>query len=443
MEIKDFILAPTYLLAIFFLLYLIKRRSTNKKHLNKYLFPAVAVKLFGAFIFVIIYWYHYGYGDSISYYATARYLSNKLFEYPSDIIDILISPVSNFTVFQEYLISGSPSFAGYRNESNFMVVRVAVFLNLLSSNSYLITNFLFALLSFTGIWKTYITCYKLFPKNAKWYAIAIFFMPSVFFWGSPLLKDSLTISALGWLFYASTELMVFRNFRIIYVVEVLVAVLIISIIKIYVIAAFIPAFIFWLTVYKIAEIKNPFLRIFSVPSLLTIMILLSVLFINQVGEINAKYSIDNIGNAVRVTQEDIARNSSSEASYDLGVTDYSFTGLLKVFPSAVSTSLFRPYIWEVGNVVMLFSGIENTILLLLTIYTLFKVGLMRSLKTIMKNPFLQFCFVFSLIFAFAVGISTYNFGTLVRYKIPLILFYTIGLATLHGYTRPTSLDRNL
>jgi hypothetical protein len=49
----------------------------------------------------------------------------------------------------------------------------------------------------------------------------------------------------------------------------------------------------------------------------------------------------------------------------------------------------------------------------------------------MNDPTIQFCFVFSLIFAFAVGISSYNFGALSRYKIPCLPFYAIALILIY------------
>ena len=44
-----------------------------------------------------------------------------------------------------------------------------------------------------------------------------------------------------------------------------------------------------------------------------------------------------------------------------------------------------------------------------------------------------FCFIFAITFAFAVGISSYNFGTLVRYKIPFMPFYLSGLFIMEGF----------
>ena len=51
-------------------------------------------------------------------------------------------------------------------------------------------------------------------------------------------------------------------------------------------------------------------------------------------------------------------------------------------------------------------------------------------QRILADETLQFCLIFTLIFAFAVGISTSNFGSLVRYKIPCMPFYTAFLIIL-------------
>ena len=53
----------------------------------------------------------------------------------------------------------------------------------------------------------------------------------------------------------------------------------------------------------------------------------------------------------------------------------------------------------------------------------------------MKDPNLLFFITFSLIFAFAVGISTYNFGALSRYKIPCLPFFGAFLLIVINYDR--------
>jgi hypothetical protein len=44
--------------------------------------------------------------------------------------------------------------------------------------------------------------------------------------------------------------------------------------------------------------------------------------------------------------------------------------------------------------------------------------------------------VFSIVFAFAIGISTFNFGSLVRYKIPIYPFFLSMLFVLNYMKNP-------
>jgi hypothetical protein len=59
----------------------------------------------------------------------------------------------------------------------------------------------------------------------------------------------------------------------------------------------------------------------------------------------------------------------------------------------------------------------------------------RKLSLLYSQPIIFFTLLYSISFSFAIGISTYNFGTLVRYKIPMIPFYLIGLFVLLYYSK--------
>jgi hypothetical protein len=48
-----------------------------------------------------------------------------------------------------------------------------------------------------------------------------------------------------------------------------------------------------------------------------------------------------------------------------------------------------------------------------------------------KDPNIQFCLIFTVIFAFAVGISSANFGTLSRYRIPCLPLYGLALVLIY------------
>ena len=117
------------------------------------------------------------------------------------------------------------------------------------------------------------------------------------------------------------------------------------------------------------------------------------------------------------------------SAYSLGNdVDYSTAGILRKAPLAIAIALFGPFVWQIRNPVMLLSGIESLIFL----YFFFKVFLnMRAYKAlgiIFKDHLIMFCIPFVIIIALAVGMTSFNYGALVRYKIPLLPFFAVLIA---------------
>jgi hypothetical protein len=47
----------------------------------------------------------------------------------------------------------------------------------------------------------------------------------------------------------------------------------------------------------------------------------------------------------------------------------------------------------------------------------------------------MFLLIFAIVFSFGVGVSTFNFGTLVRYKIPMLPFFVTALILIGDYLK--------
>nr|MBP7478012.1 hypothetical protein [Chitinophagales bacterium] len=78
------------------------------------------------------------------------------------------------------------------------------------------------------------------------------------------------------------------------------------------------------------------------------------------------------------------------------------------------------------NPVMLIAGIESLFFLILTL------GVLKEVKFgvflyFFDNANVFFFLLFALLFAFVAGFNSYNFGALVRYKIPCMPYYLIGI----------------
>ncbi len=111
---------------------------------------------------------------------------------------------------------------------------------------------------------------------------------------------------------------------------------------------------------------------------------------------------------------------------------------LLLAPIALPTALFRPFIFEVRNPMMLLNALETTALLFLTIRVLFRGGLVRVRDAIAGNPTLVFSLLFSLILGTAVGLASTNLGSLSRYRMPFMPFFVGLILVLDATFGPNS-----
>jgi len=147
-----------------------------------------------------------------------------------------------------------------------------------------------------------------------------------------------------------------------------------------------------------------------------------------------KYDIDKIGERSKITADYLYETSLQQngSAYYLGKQDGTIGGMVKLAPQAVATALFRPLLWEARNPIMLLSALEAGFFLIFTLRIFWRTGVVATIRFVAATPVLVLCFVFSLIFAASVAINSANFGTLVRYKIPMIPFYLGGLYILQS-----------
>jgi hypothetical protein len=256
-------------------------------------------------------------------------------------------------------------------------------------------------------------------------AIAFLFIPSVVVWGSAVFKDTICMFGLGWLTYTTFRIFVNKDFSLRNILLFALSFYLIYLVKIYILLSFLPALSIWLFITYSARVRTPGIRFIAIMFFLAVWVVsffyFSRIFANEL----ERYSLEKLAKTALSTRGWISYASGDEGSaYDLGSFEPGFGGMLQKFPQAVVVTLFRPFLWESKKVIVLLSALEALVMLYVTVYAFVSTGVKRSLRLIGKDPNLLFFLIFSLIFAFAVGISTYNFGALSRYKIPCLPFYT-------------------
>ncbi|WP_277476774.1 hypothetical protein [Catalinimonas alkaloidigena] len=412
--------------------YALKPAFTDLR-IKRYFIPGLSVKIIGALSVGFIYQFYYGggrpSGDTFAYFKDANVIFGAFWE----------NPVAGIKLF---LARGevSPETFQYANRmywfnspTEYFVIRVIALCSLLTFHSYAANALLFAAISFSGIWAMYRAFYKLFPSLHKEFAIAMLFIPSVFFWGSGILKDTITLGALGWATWAIVRIFFERKGVVVAGIVLFLSLYTIYSIKIYIVLCFLPAAILWVFLANAERIKSVIVRIMILPFVLLISGVLGYYAMLEIGEDNARYSLDKVSETAEITARYLTYVGESQGGsvYTLGEDyDFSLAGMLRKFPLAVNVTLFRPYLWEAHNVVMLLSALESFATLLLTLWVIYQAGLVNLIRYLLAKPIISFCLLFAIAFSFAVGISTYNFGSLVRYKIPMFPFYLAGLFIL-------------
>jgi hypothetical protein len=383
MELKDLYITPIYLAIIYLIAYGVRSSVTNV-YTKKYFIPALSLKLLGAVSLGILYHTIYS-GDTNNYYNQASVVYHAFGD--------------SFAAGWELVTTAgdvTPAIHKYteqlwwfgRGSNEYFVIRVAAVFALLCFNTYTVIALLFAVVTFSGMWVMYMTFAKIRPQVYKELATAVFFLPSVFFWGSGLLKDSLCLGALGWLFYSFYRGVIERRNIVRCAIMGTGAIGVIFAMKVYILLAFVPPALLWVFNESTRDIRSTAIRWLLKPLFLGVGGILAVYSFSQLAATDARFNLDNIGAQSKLTADYLQQVSQAEkgSGYNIGVQDGTLGGMAKLAPQAVVVSLFRPFLWEARNPTMALSALESTYFLLLTLRILWRVGLARTFSTISLEP---------------------------------------------------------
>ena len=438
MELADIVLTTIYSIVILLGASVFKLLK-GKEEPFEYFLPGLFLKIIGGLSFFLTYKYYFKMGDTFVYLHDSSVLSNALVDDFYTGIQLLFQPAGSFNPDTYDITSQMLYFSG---NSELIVVKIASLISLFSLQFPMTTTLLFASVSYFGLWRFFLFFYDQYPQLKFKLALATLFVPSVVFWGSGVMKDPLVLGFMGILVYSTNEFFKHGRRKIKNGILLVLSVYIITTTKAYVTIALLPALFYWLFFTFNQRVNNPVFKMIIIPVMLGGIIGIATIILGQIGSVSSKYSVENLMNTAVVYQDyHYAEGDYSKvgrgSSYSLGEYDPSITGLLSKFPAAVNVTLFRPYFWEVRSPAMILSALESSFFLVFTLIIFLRVGIYNTLKIIFQNNFIFMCVIFSIFFAFAVGFTSYNFGALVRYKIPCMGFYTAFLFILDHETRKT------
>jgi len=441
MDIYDLLLAPIYAAFILFFAhkFTIKRRASEKMY--KYFLPGLILKMVGGIALGLIYFYYYAGGDTVNYHYTACSMVDVLLERPEDFM---------------YLYFGSPKYAEFfimnsnysftywvNDEYAYFVSKCFVPLVLVCFKSYCASAIVLASVCYLGVWRLYMVFVKEFPGLERQFAWSILFIPSVVFWGSGIMKDSITLSAACFYVHGFYWFFAQKKRKMKYVLSLIIASYLLLSIKPYILFALLPGSILWFIAIRVTNIKNRLFKVLFGPTLVTLGIVVCVYALEKLGDSLGQYSVEKVIKTASGAQQDLKQSYYNGNTFDIGNYEPTVAGLLSVSHKAIFAALFRPTIFDVRNVVMALSALENTFILLFCLYLLIKLKFFRFFGLITSHSLLMFSFLFAVFFAFSVGVSIANFGALVRLKIPCIPFFLSSLVVMNDMLNKASYKRRM
>lgn len=419
----------TVIWAVYFvliLLLLVIYRAGKKTALYNYFIAGFLLKVLGGLSFAFIYIFYYKFGDTFLYHQAATVLSQTLIDSPGDYFRLLMSENANLPA---DLSNFSKSISYSRGAEEWFMVKLLSPINFISFQSYLVTTLFMSLIAFIGSWKLFQVFNDLLPNRFKLTFLAAFLIPSTLIWGGGIMKDTFTLAGINIIIYCLYFTFYKGQINFFKYTMILIAAYVVFFLKSYVLIAFVPGLLFGVNALVKDKIQNNFLR--NMLGAFLLFITAAILYIGPIilEDASTKYTSEALKGRVQGFHS--WHTDVGGATYSLGEVDYSAIGILSKAPAALNVTFFRPYLWEVSNIVVLLASIESTILFLFFLYLIYKLRL-NFIRITWKYPMLITFAIYCVIFGFVVGFTSYNFGALGRYKIPVFSLFVFILIFLYS-----------
>jgi len=268
--------------------------------------------------------------------------------------------------------------------------------------------FLFATLAFVGQILLYLAFRRALPRQrARWYAIAIFFLPSLVFWPSSIGKDSLMLLFIGLIGWGTAHLL--SRYRLRWLIVIALGLAGAGSIRLHVAALFGAALAAAILLGAAPKVKAAQTR------RLVLMIAAGLALVMLISLASSSLGVNLSGEDIDPFLSELERRTQQGGS----AVDGSAVRSIADVPSAALRTLYRPLLNETSNFQTVLSAVEGTALLIVSLLAL--PSIIRNLARVRRHPYLIFCLVSVVGFIVAFS-AVFNLGILARQRIQVLPF---------------------
>lgn len=421
LTLNDFIGVPIVVVFFFLLIRWFAPLYITNSRLLILFYWGIFLRGLGIILSLLFYIYIEKDGDTFTYFRYGKIIS-KLFSESSlqDSSKIFYLNYSDLPFYLKARLPDYTFFSATFSGNKYMILITAI-TSFFTFDSYIAISIFFSLWGYFGTWLIFYRLVKIYPALYKYFFFFIICWPSSFFFGSSVIKEPLCMGCIGVLFYLLFDK---KNnaFSILkYCILALLFSFILYNVKSYLFISLVIAFLFSFLFSRIRNLESRQLRQYAYILFALILIIpTGYLFLNEKTIISTTFSQQLLRIIFNTTKAQLILGNST---YNLGTIEPTTIGIIKYLLASLNVSLFRPYFFEINKFQLLISGSESLLMLLLFIYTLYKISILRLLHFIKNTPILIFCLFYVVLVGIQIGAISFNYGTLVRYKMPILPFF--------------------
>lgn len=294
-------------------------------------------------------------------------------------------------------------------------VRIISVVNLFCLDNYWVVASYFSFFSFVASWVLYERVKLFFEKSATAAALAFLFWPSVIFWSSGIIKESLALS--GIFIMAALLLGIVQNRKVkVSELFLLAASLFLAWNLKYYWAAIFLVSAFAVLIYYLTEIYFPQVSKVRIPVLF--LVLLALLW--GVSFLHPNFYLERFLEVVVTNHNQFIALSRPDAIIHFHNLNPTWQSVLSNAPLAFFSCLFRPWLGEAHGFTSWLAAAENTLMIVLFLASLTQLGKIVSAP---HRVLLWIVLVYCTLLGVFLALSTPNFGTLSRYRVGFLPFF--------------------
>lgn len=304
-----------------------------------------------------------------------------------------------------------------------MFTRMTSVFYLLTNSNYWATGFYLSFFSFLGAWTLVRVIAKNIPAASGAAIVAFLFMPSVVFWSSGVIKESLTTGALCFLAALFLRIWFRQKLYAGYAIFGSLCLWLLWTLKYYYAAVFLVVICTSL-LYRLLFARRSFPFVGSVVAWLLLLMLPALL----VTYLHPNFNTGRLWSVIVENNNAYRALSSPDNLVHFHNLEATPASMLVNAPWALVSGLFRPFVWEVSSWIQWAAALENAVLLLLLITS---VPRMRLVPAARHRLLIVSAVVYVLALAIFLTLSAPNLGTLSRYRVGYISFFCLLILGNH------------